>query len=411
MVLRVQQVDFMGHCLTTQGLKPDPHPSKVEAILKMESPKTKEDIERLNGTLNYLAKFLPKLSQVMEPLRRLTQKGIEWYWGKAEEKAFTEVKQLVTQAPVLAYYSPKKELVIQCDASSLGLGAALLQEGQPIAFASRALTDPETRYATIEKEMLAVVFALEKWHQFVFGRHVVVKTDHKPLEAITKKPLDRAPRRLQGMLLRSLAYDIEVQYVPGRTQHLADMMSRSYLPAEGQDTHSEFEAVNVVQFLPIGRERLEKFRLETERDGTMQVLKATILKGWPEDKSRVPPQVTPYYSVRDELSIYDGIVFKGERLVVPQALRAEIKNELHASHAGVEGCLRRARESVYWPSMNSELRHWISTCEPCRVFETSHGKETLMSHEVPQRPWEKVVVDLFSLDQKDYLVTVDYYSG
>ena len=409
MVLRVQQVDFMGHCLTAQGLKPDP--SKVEAILKMESPKTKEDIERLNGTVNYLAKFLPKLSQVMEPLRRLTQKGIEWYWGKAEEKAFTEVKKLVTQAPVLAYYSPKKELVIQCDASSLGLGAALLQEGQPIAFASRALTDPETRYATIEKEMLAVVFALEKWHQFVFGRHVVVKTDHKPLEAITKKSLDRAPRRLQGMLLRSLAYDIEVQYVPGRTQHLADMMSRSYLPAEGQDTHSEFEAVNVVQFLPIGRERLEKFRLETERDGTMQVLKATILKGWPEDKSRVPPLVTPYYGVRDELSIYDGIVFKGERLVVPQALRAEIKNELHASHAGVEGCLRRARESVYWPSMNSELRHWISTCEPCRVFETSHGKETLMSHEVPQRPWEKVAVDLFTLDQKDYLVTVDYYSG
>ena len=260
--------------------------------------------ERLNVTVNYLTKFLPKLSQVMEPVRRLTQKGTEWYWDKAEEKAFTEVKQLVTQAPVLAYYSPKKELVIQCDASSLGLGAVLLQEGQPLAFASRALTDPETRYATIEKEMLAVMFALEKGHQIVLGCDVVVRTDHKPLEAITKKPLDRAPRCLQGMLLRSLAYDIEVQYVPGHTRHLADMMSRSYLPAKGQDTYSEFKAVNVVQFLPIGQERLEKFRLETERDSTMQVLKTTILKGWPEDKSRVSPLVTPHYSVRaDELSI------------------------------------------------------------------------------------------------------------
>ena len=94
--------------------------------------------------------------------------------------------------------------------------------------------------------MLAVMFALEKGHQIVLGCDVVVRTDHKPLEAITKKPLDRAPRRLQGMLLRSLAYDIEVQYVPGHTQHLADMMSRTYLPAKGQDTHSEFEAVNVV---------------------------------------------------------------------------------------------------------------------------------------------------------------------
>ena len=96
---------------------------------------------------------------------------------------------------------------------------------------------------------------------------------------------------------------------------------------------------------------------------------------------------------------------------MPQGLRAEVKRDIHASHAGVEGCLRRARESVYWPGMNSELRHWISTCEPCRLFEISHGKETLMSHEVPQRPWEKVAVDLFSLNQTDCLVTVDYYSG
>jgi len=99
--------------------------------------------------------------------------------------------------------------------------------------------------------------------------------------------------------------------------------------------------------------------------------------------------VTPYYSARDEFSIYDGLVFKGERFVVSQALRAEIKKESHVSRADVEGSLRRARESVYWPSMNSELNNWISTCEPRRVLETSYCKETLMSHEVPQKPLEK----------------------
>ena len=137
----------------------------------------------------------------------------------------------------------------------------------------------------------------------------------------------------------------------------------------------------------------------------------TILKGWAEDRSKISPQLTPYYSMRDELSIYDGLVFKGERLVVPQGLRAEIKIDMHVSHAGVEGCLKRARESVYWPGMNSELKHWISTCESRRLFEVSHGRETLMSHDIPQRPWEKVAVDLFTLNQKDYLVTVDYCSG
>ena len=123
-LLRVQKVDFMGHLLTAQGLKPDPN--QVEAILKLETPETNEEIERLKGTVTYLAKFLPRLSQVMHSLRRLNQTGVEWYWGDAEDKAFEEVKQLVTQAPFLADYSPDKELVIQCDASSLGLGAVLM---------------------------------------------------------------------------------------------------------------------------------------------------------------------------------------------------------------------------------------------------------------------------------------------
>ena len=159
--------------------------------------------------------------------------------------------------------------------------------------------------------------------------------------------MDREPKRLQGMLLRSLAYDINVQYAPGNTQQLEDMMSRSYLPADGHETCNKFEVVNAVQFLPMRQARLQKFRLETEMDNTLQILKTTILKGWLEDKSKVPIPVTPYHSMRDEFSIYDGLVFKGERLVVPQALRAEIKRDLHASHAGVEGGLRRALGRVY----------------------------------------------------------------
>ena len=130
--------------MTAQGLKPDP--KKVETILKLPTPKSKEDIERLNDAVNYLAKFLPRLSYIMEPLRRLTQTDAEWHWKDGEEKGFSEKrKNLVTQAPILAYYSPDKELVIQCDASNRGLEAFLPREGRPLADASRALRDPETR--------------------------------------------------------------------------------------------------------------------------------------------------------------------------------------------------------------------------------------------------------------------------
>ena len=165
----------------------------------------KEAVKRLRGTITYLARFVPKLTDVFRPIALLAQRDVDWNWGAAQEKAFTTVKQLLTEAPTLAYFNPKKQLVIQCDASNLGLGAALLQDDRPIAYASRALTDTETRYAVIEKEMLAIVFALEKWHQFTYGRSVIVNSDHKPLEAITKKSLDKAPKRLQGMLLPALA--------------------------------------------------------------------------------------------------------------------------------------------------------------------------------------------------------------
>ena len=180
---------------------------------------------------------------------------------------------------MLAYFDPAKELSIQCDASGQGLGAALLQEGRPLAYASRALSDTETRYATIEKEMLAIVFSLEKWHQYTFGRPVVVYSDHKPLEAITKKPLDRAPKRLQGMLVRALAYDIKVQYLNGKEMFLADTLSRAFLPKASDDGQEEFETINALTYLVMPDERIREIRQHTSGDPALQQLKRTIQEG------------------------------------------------------------------------------------------------------------------------------------
>ena len=189
----------MGHVLTSNGVKIDPE--KVKAVQDMPKPEDVEGIQRVNRFVNYLAKFLPHLADVMEPLRRPTRKYVEWQWAEEQDKSFEEVKKLVTAAPILSYYDPKEELVIQCDASQKRLGAALLQKGKPIAYASRALTDTKTKYAQIEKEMLAIVFSLEKFHQYIFGRPVIVRSDHKPLESILKKPLSSAPCCLKGMMM------------------------------------------------------------------------------------------------------------------------------------------------------------------------------------------------------------------
>ena len=166
MKLHQTGVTFLGHLVTAEGLKPDPE--KVRAIDDMTRPTDVEGVQRINGFVNYLAKFLPKLSDVTEPIRQLTRKNVPWNWSESQENAFQEMKSLVKKAPVLAYFDNEKTVHIQSDASERGLGAALLQNGKPVSFASRALTDTETRYAQIEKELLAIVFSCEKFDHFSF---------------------------------------------------------------------------------------------------------------------------------------------------------------------------------------------------------------------------------------------------
>ncbi len=209
--LRKTEVAFIGHILTSDGLKPDP--KKVEAINDMPHPKDVQSLRRFLCMINYLDKFLPGLSDETEVLRKLTEKDAEWCWLKAHEEAVVRIQRMISTAPVLAYYDVTKPVTIQCDASQTGLGAALLQDGHPVAHCSRALTATERNYAQIEKELLAIVFACEKFDQYIFGKSdVVVESDHKPLETIFRKPIHSAPKRLQRMRLRLQSYDIRVEY-------------------------------------------------------------------------------------------------------------------------------------------------------------------------------------------------------
>ena len=191
---KCKEVPFHGH------MKPDPE--KVSAITEMPRPEKQDNILRLNGTVNYLSRFLPHLSNVMKHLRDLMHKDVEWCWGDAQEKAWSDVKNLIASAPVLAYNKSTEALEVQCDSSQSGLGAALMQNGHPIAYASRALTETESCHAHIEKEMLAIVYSVEKFNDYPFGRKTVVYSNHNPLESFLKKPLHHAPKRLQGMVIR-----------------------------------------------------------------------------------------------------------------------------------------------------------------------------------------------------------------
>lgn len=186
-------------------------------------------------------------------------------------------------------------------------------------------------------------------------------------------------------------------------------MSGGYLQETG--TPEQFADVNVVNYLPMSAETIQKIKEAALKDPVLQRVKTTILRGWPDTKRDVRTEEKPYFTFRDELTVESNIIYKGQRLVVPATLRDEIKKKLHASHMGVESTLRRARECVFWPQMNSELKDYITACEICQAHSDRQQKETLKPHPMTSQPWERVGADFMECKEKTFLVIVDYYSG
>ena len=414
---RLTSVSYMGHLLTADGLKPDRQ--KVQAILDMPKPTDVSGIRRVLGVVNYLSRFTENLADLCRPLRQLTDKDNAWEWTHEHDIAFTKLKEAMSAIPVLRYFDPTVPITLQCDASSTVLGAVLLQQDQPVAYASRALTATEVNYAQIEKELLAILFGLERFHHYTYGVPVTVQSDHQPLQTISRKPLHTAPKRLQRMLLRLQRYLVTINYRQGKHMHIADTLSRAYL----QDTSEQDEPLEVLQFreelqasdmrqaLDISETAKLEIQRETAGDRNLQDLMLVVQQGCTDSKDILPDTVRPYFAIRDEIAVHEGLVFRGNRVIIPQGMRRKTLHKIHRSHIGVNGCIRRARDSLYWPRMAADIKTFVSQCETCRSLEQKQPKETLICHEYPTRPWAKVASDLCSLDGRDYLITVDYFSN
>lgn len=195
----------------------------------MPRPQNQQDAKRFLGFLQYLSKFIEGLSEIDKPLRVLTKKEVIFHWDKPHEEIFKHLKELCT-APVLTFYDVSKDVQIQCDASSYALHGVLLQDGKPVAYTSRAMTPTVMRYAQIEKEMLAILHSCERFYHYIFGKRVKVHSDHKHLKALFSRPLLKAPMRLQSMMLRLQAYDLDVCYKPGKEIPIGETLSRSNIP-------------------------------------------------------------------------------------------------------------------------------------------------------------------------------------
>ena len=258
-------------------------------------------------------------------LRDLLGQDSDFVWEAHHQQAFLDLKKEVSDNSLLHYFDPRKPAYLQCDASLRGIGAALLQpdaggELRPIAYASKSLTPTEPRYACIERELLSIVFGMQRFHTYLYGREFNVITDHRPLVMIANKPIASAPPRLQRMLIQLHGYNFTMTYRPGSQNQLADGLSR--LPSPDNVTTIDLDLrVDLVRF---STERLDKVRSDTPQDAVLNQLVETIIAGWPEDVKDLPPDIRSFWSFRDQLSVENGLVLKGQQLVIPRMQQPEI---------------------------------------------------------------------------------------
>ena len=308
MKLKQKQVAYMGHLFTERGLQVDPE--KTRAIQCMPTPKDKKGVQRLLGMVNYLQKFSPSLSTVAAPLRQLLKDDVPFLFEDSiHGEALRKIKKLIAEAPVLKYFSTEDETSLQVDASQEGLGACLMQFGQPVAYASRSLTPAERHYAQIEKEMLAIVYGLNKFERYTLGRKVIVQSDHKPLEQIQNKSLAETPKRLQRMMLAVQKYDFRIEYRRGTEMYLADTLSRAQLPETNTEQleqiyataavrceeEDEIERLAIEDYLSISDKTATLLRTASEKDKEANTLASLINSGLAKRQTRCTDRSTQIF--------------------------------------------------------------------------------------------------------------------
>jgi len=399
------QITFLGHVITENGLKADP--SKVRAINDMPIPENVADVRRFLGMVTYLAKFTPHLSELTAPLRDLTKSDSCFCWDVCLTQAFNKIKEEIGQQVKLKIFDITKPVVVTVDASSHGLGAAVLQDGQPIEYASCSLNDTQRRYSQIEKEMMAVKFGLERFHQYVYGQPVTVETDHKPLLGIVRKSLNEISPRLQSMRMKIDRYDYKLIHRPGRELVVADTLSRAPLALKASSSTEHANLVYAETTTPHGRQELQRL---TAEDSSLQIVMQHVQGEWPPCKRGCSDQAKPYWHIRNELSTHDGMLFKNEQIIIPYAYRRHVLNSLHAGHLGIVKTIHRAKTTVYWPGYVRDIQSMIEHCSPCQAVRNALPHEPLVPTPLPDYPFQKIGADLFYIEGETYLLTVDYYS-
>ena len=410
-VFMATSVVYFGLRFSERGIQPTDE--KVKAIRDAPTPSNVTELRSFLGMLAALSNFIPELSTIAHPLYELLGNK-PWNWTSSGEQAFRDIKHALTSETTLTHYDPVLPVELSVDASPYGLGAVIMHvypngTRRPIAYASRTLNEHEKRYGQIDKEALAIMFGLKRFHLYLYGRHFTILTDHKPLERIfgpkTAIP-SLAAMRLQRWAIILAAFNYSIKFVPSKQNAVADALSRLPLPSSTGGESSIFKVEErLIDCLPITYKEISH---ATRVDPVLSRVLEFVRSGWPKHVEDL--RLKPFFHRRYELSIEQDCLLWGLRVVIPTRYQKDLLEELHVGHPGIVRMKEVARSYLWWPNVDLEIEQMVRNCGNCQQVRKPPAVAPLAPWMWPSHPWHRIHIDYAECDKRHYFIIVDAHS-
>ena len=414
-----QSVEFGGYIVTKDGYKPDP--KKLSALSSFRVPTNLTDLRSFLGLCNQLVSGCPDLAHGAKPLYDLLKKDVVWQWTDSQQRAFNDLKRILTSDRVVGYYDPDLPVTLYTDASRIGLGYVALQENKEgkkklIQCGSRSLVDCETRYSVSEIEMLAIYYAVNACKFFLFRSKEPTKiiTDHKALVGIFRKNINELDNgRLLRFREKLRKYQLNVEWQAGKVHLMADCLSRSPLFAPNEQEKDEAQKMydaSVVFVVPDKDPRDPSLQELVQQHTDCQQTQDLMHAVGERDQAQVDKILNMHVNI-SEFSVVDKLLTYNNKLWVPKSYRNQLITFMHFGHPGAQRMISFARQKYFWPNLSNEIREFVAHCEDCILVAPSnfYAKRDHTAH--GKAPMHTIACDLMQEKGSNYLVIVDSFSS